>query len=124
MKEFDVSLVFLTDASMDKSQILPVCKGADEYLTERILDSDKLWRVESSSEADGSIVSQIKSIQSIISVERLKNHKQLKKLYFDIAVYHNSYTCSISLSSDSLNLIKAVHPEIGVEFTIYPADEE
>jgi hypothetical protein len=124
LKEFDVSLVFLTDASIDKSQVIPVCKGTDEYLNERIIDSEKLWRVESSPDADGSIASQIKSIQSIISIETLRSHKQIKMLYFDVAVYHNSYTCSISLPSDSLNLIKAFHPEIGVELTIYPADEE
>jgi hypothetical protein len=84
-----------------------------------------LWRVESEADENSSILDQVRSIISIISFDSFKKYSELfEKIYFDIAIYHNTYTCSINLPGECLKLIVGLDPAICIELTCYPAEEE
>ena len=118
-------MVFLSDASVNRAQVVEIVKGNEVYLSDREIHSGVLWRVDSKVDENSSVLDQVRSIISIISFDSFKKYNELfEKIYFDIAIYHNTYTCSLNLSGECLKLITGLDPEIGIELTCYPAEED
>lgn len=123
MKDYEVSLVIITNTSVYESQIQKLFKIREIEISKRDIDDKILWRIEF--ENSDHILGSIKSITSIICVESLEKCTNiLEKIYFDIVVYCDTYTCSFTLSNECLQLIAGLHPKLFIEVTCYPTEEE
>ncbi len=124
MKEYDISLIFITSSSIRKDQLTELFVKKDLQLSSRETDTGLLWRLEALSDKNESLSDQIKFITSVTSHSLLADNKELfRDIYLDIAVFYDTYTCSVNLSGDCLRLISELWPEIDMEITSYPVGE-
>lgn len=123
MKEYTVSLNMISDISLEEDQITATMKGKKVFISQRELKEGVLWSIESSSGKDASIQEQIKDLSGLFNYKKLdRTFGLFRKVYIDIAVYYDTYTCSVSLSNSIIETVTKFFPLADIEITCYPTD--
>ncbi len=123
MKEYMVSLVFITHSSVKEDQMLKIFNSSKIELSCRDVNTDKLWGLKLDMDNKESIIEQIESITSLINTNALANSDKLfKSVYFDIGICYDTFTCTVGLKNDLLKKIFDILPQINIEITCYPTD--
>ncbi len=123
MKEYNVSLNLVTDFSVKEEHLLNFFENKDLLLSHKKIDSGVLWIIEPFLKKDDSVTDQIISISELILPNLLEKHKDIfKRIYIDIAVFYDTYVCSVNFTGECLRYISGIYPETDIEITCYPTD--
>ncbi len=124
MKEYIISLNFITSSSVKKKLISDQLNLKDDKIHCQKLENDMLWRIESSLDKESSIIEHIGCIVSMVPSDLSSDFGELiKEMYIDIGVFYDTLTCSVSLSGKCINLINKTFNNIDIEITCYPCED-
>lgn len=128
MKEYMISLDFVTTTSVTSSQLSKLIGIEETYLTSRVARDDEnilYWRFEPSDDEDIELAA---GVELLISSSHIQNTIKLDEniiaIYLSIGVLCDSYTCTTNLSLPSLAPLIAKIPELAIEIVAYPTNFE
>jgi len=102
VKEYMVSLIFATSSSVEEDQLLRLFDSNQIELSYKRVDTEILWGLKSNADNKESIDDQIKSITSKLNKSAIVDSDDIfKKVYLDIGVCYDTYTCTVSLSNNT-----------------------
>ena len=126
MKQYMVSVNFITDASLDETEFLKEFAGQGFNVDNRLFEEGLRWRVGPSDVKEEATLDEwIKAITPLDLINYLPKYiNKISCIYFDLVVFFDTDNCSVSLSNEWLKLIHDLYPGIELEITCYPTDFE
>ena len=125
MKEYKVTLNMISDTSLTEDKIRAILNETKTVVSQRQIKDGILWSVGSSLCKDEPILEHIKELSCLFHLELLSSNTSLfKKIYLDIAVLYDTYTCSLSLPKSCIDTIAYNFPFVDLEISCYPTDSE
>lgn len=126
MKTYNVSLNFIVSNSEGLYRLRNFfVNNKTVVFGERILDDEILARIEPCNKNEKSALDQIAVISKALDYTTLIAKVEFyEKIYIDIAIYYTTFTCSMSLSGEFIKYCLAIHPQIDIDLTCYPTDDD
>ena len=122
-----VSVYFVTDVSLDeKTEFLKEFADQGFIVNYSSIEEGLLWWVRPSEVKDEAPLDEwIEAIASLNLINYLPKYiEKIVSVNFDLAVFFDTDSCSISLSGEFLKFIHDLYPVIELEITCYPTDFE
>ncbi|WP_124327401.1 hypothetical protein [Desulfonema ishimotonii] len=124
MKNYRTSLNIITSPDTNIDQVAQLLGTCPSNLTHRIIDIGILWQLKSDLEANAFLSEHIKSTISFVSGNiSSASVNFIKKIYFDIVIFYDTFTCSLSLENKYIKQILSINSEIDIEISCYPTDD-
>ncbi len=127
MKEYIVSLDFLTSTSVTALQLSELIGIEETALTSRPsqrIEDGIYWRFEPSADDKADLAAGIELVNTNVHPQRpIREDENIKDIYISIGVIHDLAVCGEYLSFPSLALLTAKFPDLGITIITYPVDD-
>ncbi len=127
MKEYIVSLDFLTSTSVTALQLSELIGIEETALTSRPsqrIEDGIYWRFEPAADDKADLTAGIELVSANVHPQHpIREDGNIKDIYLSIGALYDTFECSVCLPCPSLALLTTKFPDLGITNVTYPVDD-
>lgn len=123
MKEYLVSLTFVTRPEVEENLLLSLLGLSDVVLTKK--NTGNIWMLESNLDQDHPLEEHVSYLYSLFEYNKIAiSNAEIESVHLDIGVMYDTLTCTVCLSGSLIKEMTTLFPNLKIQLTCYPSSDE